>query len=158
MYGTSCAVIFPSISSLSYFPALRFRFGIFSHTYLPLVHYFAPIAPFSSYFAALSSSQSMSCYWLALLHGFCCDWPGHICLYLQALWFPLLETVMAPQRKCKDTTSAYFLGEELVIQWVYIRMTNISENEMNFRIPLSYVRLLNGMLKNSLEIFPKKTH
>ncbi|XP_022795599.1 vacuolar protein sorting-associated protein 8 homolog [Stylophora pistillata] len=28
----------------------------------------------------------------------------------EALWFPLLETVMAPQRKCKDTTSAYFLA------------------------------------------------
>lgn len=28
----------------------------------------------------------------------------------EALWFPLLETVMAPQRKCIDTTSAYFLA------------------------------------------------
>ncbi|XP_044183572.1 vacuolar protein sorting-associated protein 8 homolog isoform X3 [Acropora millepora] len=28
----------------------------------------------------------------------------------EALWFPLLETVMAPQRKCKDTTSAYFVA------------------------------------------------
>lgn len=28
----------------------------------------------------------------------------------EALWFPLLETVMAPQRKCNDTTSAYFVA------------------------------------------------
>ena len=36
----------------------------------------------------------------------------------QALWFPLLETVMAPQRKCKDTTSAYFVGEKDVFNCV----------------------------------------
>lgn len=38
--------------------------------------------------------------------------PSRVGYLLQALWFPLLETVMAPQRKCKDTTSAYFVGEK----------------------------------------------
>ena len=40
--------------------------------------------------------------------------PRSFCSHFKALWFPLLETVMAPQRKCKDTTSAYFLGKHLV--------------------------------------------
>ena len=40
------------------------------------------------------------------------------------------------------------------------RTTSISDpvNEMNIPIPLCYVRHLNGILKISLEIFPKKTH
>ena len=38
------------------------------------------------------------------------------------------------------------------------RMTSISENEINIQIPLCNVRHLNGILKISLEIFPKKMH
>ena len=38
------------------------------------------------------------------------------------------------------------------------RVTSISENEMNIRIPLCNVQHLIGMLNISVEIFPKKSH
>ena len=37
-------------------------------------------------------------------------------------------------------------------------VTSISKNEKNIRISLCNVQHLNGLMKISLEIFPKKTH
>ena len=39
-----------------------------------------------------------------------------------------------------------------------LRMTSISENEMNIQIPLCKVQHFNGILKISLKIFSKKMH
>ena len=38
------------------------------------------------------------------------------------------------------------------------RVTGITENEMQIRVPLCNVRHLNGILNTSLKIFSKKTH
>ena len=49
-------------------------------------------------------------------------------------------------------------GTSSSISFVTSHMTSISEIELDIRIPLCNVQHLNGILKISLEIFPKKTH
>lgn len=78
------------------------------------------------------------------------SFPSLVGYLLQALWFPLLETVMAPQRKCKDTTSAYFVGEEDLFNcFCYVYKMELFNKRRIFTIVLHQNSTLADCLKIS---------
>ena len=82
------------------------------------------------------------------------SFPSLVGYLLQALWFPLLETVMAPQRKCKDTTSAYFVGEEVFFNcFCYVYKMELFNKRRIFAIVLHQNSSLADCLKISRYFF-----